>query len=245
MFYPHLLNIKKSDFVLEIGPGAYPHWRSDCLVDRFDNSPGADISQFGGAPHQTMGKPLFCIDGPILPFRDKAFDYLICSQVLEHVPEQDLPVLVSEMNRVAKRSYIEVPRPVFDLVYDFDVHLNLMDIVAGTIVSLSKEKTNLHKVKLFTQYALGLRKFQGLSIEKVSTNAVAVGMEFLDDYQVKICDCEEEFFELISKNIVNIPIPTLSWRIKHSIARIAYGYRRHPSRKKITSLLSDSSKSLR
>ena len=241
MFYPHLLNIKKSDLVLEIGPGAYPHWRSDCLVDRFDSSLGADISQFGGAPQQTMGKPLFCIDGPILPFQDKVFDYLICSQVLEHVPEQDLSVLVSEMNRVARRSYVEVPRPVFDLVYDFDVHLNLMDIVAGTIVSLSKEKTNLHKIKLFTQYALGLRNSLGFSVEKVSTNAVAVGVEFLDGYQVKTCDCEEEFFELISENFVNIPPPALSWKINECLARFSYEHKRQLSKKDFAYLLTNAS----
>lgn len=244
MFYPHLLNIKKTDLVLEIGPGAYPYWRADCLVDRFENTPSTDVSQFGGASQQTMGKPLFLIDGPVLPFHEKAFDYLICAQVLEHVPYQDLSLLVSEINRVARLAYIEVPRPVFDLVYDFDVHLNLMDIVAGTIVCLPKEKTNLHKVKLFTQHALGLRKSLGFSVETVSANAVAVGMEFDGPIRVKICDDEEEFFQLISENIVNIPPPTLNWKIKERFARFNYGYARHPSKNDIAALLTDSAKNL-
>jgi len=222
MFYPHLLNISQSDLVIEVGPGAYPYWRSDCLVDRFQNSPETDNSQFGGAPQQTMGKPLFIIDDTILPFKDRTFDYLICAQVLEHVPCQDLASLTSEMSRVAKRLYIEVPRPVFDLVYDFDVHLNLMDIIGGTIVCLPKEKTSLHKVKLFTQYALTLRKSQGFSIEILSTNAVAVGAEFLGHVPLTICDNEDEFFERISRNIVNIPPPTWKWKIRERLIRFAY-----------------------
>ena len=36
MFFPQLMNIRKNDLVLEIGPGAYPFWRSDCLADIID-----------------------------------------------------------------------------------------------------------------------------------------------------------------------------------------------------------------
>lgn len=238
MFYPHLLNISKSDLVLEVGPGAYPYWRSDCLVDKFENSPATDISQFGGAPQQTLGKPLFLINDAKIPFRDRSFDYLICAQVLEHVPSQELALLVSEMSRVAKRVYIEIPRPVFDLVYDFDVHLNLMDIVAGTIVCLPKEKTNLNKVKLFTQYALKLRESQGFSVERNSFNAVAVGVEFSGHIPLIICDTEEEFFERISKNIVNIPPPTLSWRITERLACFANKHaRKHHSKSELATLM--------
>ena len=239
MFYPHLLNIKSTDLVLEIGPGAYPHWRSDCLVDRFDDAPTTDVSQFGGAPQQTLGKPLFLVDGPPLPFRDKAFDYLICAQVLEHVPYDELSLLVSEINRVARRAYIEVPRPVFDLVYDFDVHLNLMDIVADTIVCLPKERTSLRKVKLFTRHALDLRKSQGFSVENVSANAVAVGKEFVEPIQLNICSDEEEFFKLISGNVVNITPPSAPRKVKESLARFAYKYARHLSKEDIAALLTD------
>lgn len=238
MFYPHLLNISKSDLVLEVGPGANPHWRSDCLVDRFENSPDTDISQFGGASQETLGKPLFLINDTLLPFKDGVFDYLICSQVLEHVPSKDLPSLILEMSRIAKRLYIEVPRPVFDLVYDFDVHLNLIDIVAGTIVCLPKEKTNLNKVKLFTKYALELRKSQGFSVEFVSANAVAVGVEFSGNVPLIICDSEDEFFERISANIINIRPPTFCRKIKQRLERFVYTWiRHHYSKSDFTNLM--------
>ena len=37
--------------------------------------------------------------GQFLPFSDKAFDYVICSHVLEHVEDPDL--LISELMRVS------------------------------------------------------------------------------------------------------------------------------------------------
>lgn len=227
MFYPYLLNISKTDLVLEVGPGANPYWRSECLVDRFENTSNTDISQFGGASQQTMGKPLFLINDAFLPFKDGVFDYLICSQVLEHVPHQDLATLLSEMSRVAKRLYIEIPRPAFDLVYDFDVHLNLMNIVSGTLICLPKEKTNLKAVKIFTNYALELRKAQGFSIEKASKNAIAVGMEFSEQVPLVICKSEEEFFQRISSNIVSIEPPSTCKKIKRHFEHFVYKYIQH------------------
>lgn len=238
MFYPYLLNISQSDVVLEVGPGAYPYWRSDCLADKFDNNFETDISQFGGAPQQTKGKPLFLLEDSRLPFKDKVFDYLICSHVLEHVPFDELTLFASELSRVAKRTYIEVPRPAYDLVYDFDVHLNLMDIVAGSIVCLPKVKTNLHQTKLFTKYALELRKSQGFAIELVSVNAIAVGKEFSGQIPIIICENEDEFFERISNNIVQIPPPTLGWKLKQRLARLKYKYvQKHYSKKEFSSFL--------
>lgn len=239
MFYPYSLNIKSRDLVLEIGPGAYPHWRSDCLVDRFENAPTTDISQFGGAPQQTLGKPLFHVNEPQLPFRDKAFDYVICAQVLEHVPHQELPVLISEINRVGSRSYIEVPRPVFDLVYDFDVHLNLMDIIGNKVICLPKERTNLHQVMRFTQHARELRKTHGFSVESLSSDAVAVGKEFSGDIQLTICSDEDEFFDMIMQNIAKTPNPSMARKIKEQLYRLSYKFSHHPSKDDFAKLLRD------
>ena len=72
MFYPNLMHIGSNELVLEIGPGAFPHWRSDCLVDKFDESDLVDLGQFGGLPQNTQGKPLFIIKDGLLPLKTKA-----------------------------------------------------------------------------------------------------------------------------------------------------------------------------
>ena len=56
--------------------------------------------------------------GKKLPFSDKEFDYVILSHVLEHV--EDIVKFKSELERVAKSGYIELPTKLADnLVFDF------------------------------------------------------------------------------------------------------------------------------
>ena len=54
-----------------------------------------------------------------LPFKDKEFDYVILSHVLEHVP--NLLEFVSEIERISKAGYIELPTKLNDnLVFGCD-----------------------------------------------------------------------------------------------------------------------------
>ncbi len=56
-----------------------------------------------------------------MPFADGAFDYVVCSHVLEHVV--DPTAVVAEMARVAKAGYIEVPEAASAKILDFPSHL--------------------------------------------------------------------------------------------------------------------------
>jgi SAM-dependent methyltransferase len=207
------MTIRKDDLVLEIGPGAYPHWRSDCLIDKFDNESCTDISQFGGLPQKTLGKPLFRMDGTTLPFRDKSFDYVICSHVLEHLNHEELPDFLSEIMRVGRKAYIEFPRTLYDYIYDFDVHLNLMDIVDGEIICLPKRLTRLGDMRRFSRYALELRKTSGFSVELLGPSTIAVGREFNDNIPLRVYEDEEAFFARLSGALSEVSRPGLSWRV--------------------------------
>ncbi len=214
MFFPNLMNIKNSEEVLEIGPGAYPYWRSDCLADKFDESSNVDLTQFGGLELNTKGKALFKIIDNKLPFKNKSFDYVICSHVFEHVPIDELPLLSEEIMRVAKRAYIEFPRPLYDYIYNFNVHLNLLDIINGEIICISKEKTYLNKFKKLQDYSLLIRRKEMFSIEADYPSIMAVGFEFKDNIPLKIVSSEDEFWDLISNNNYYINPPTFLWRLK-------------------------------
>ena len=57
------------------------------------------------------------LDGKSLPFKDKEFDFVITSHVLEHV--KDVNLFISELERVSERGYIELPTKLEDnLVFE-------------------------------------------------------------------------------------------------------------------------------
>src|SRR5262245_3540808 len=75
-------NISPGDQVLDIGNGGYPFRYATVLADRyFDKSPSRYESLV------TTNKPFVLTDIHDLGFRDKAFDFVYCSHVLELVED--------------------------------------------------------------------------------------------------------------------------------------------------------------
>ena len=70
------MNIRPTDFVLEIGSGHNPKARSDVLCDKFIDD---DLQRGGGI---VTDRSMIEADGQYLPFVDSSFDYVICSHVL-------------------------------------------------------------------------------------------------------------------------------------------------------------------
>ncbi len=93
--------VPASAVVLEVGSGGNPYFRANVLIDAYE------------ATRERHYVPLV-VDRPTvlgfvenLPFKDKAFDFVIASHVLEH--SADPKRFLSELERVAKAGYIEVP----------------------------------------------------------------------------------------------------------------------------------------
>ena len=63
------------------------------------------------------GKNFIKINGKKLPFKDKEFDFVIASHVIEHV--EDFEFFVKELERISPRGYIELPTRLGDnLVFE-------------------------------------------------------------------------------------------------------------------------------
>lgn len=128
-------NIKKGDLVLDIGSGDKPFWRADVIVDKYleDNQ-----QRHSGA--MVYDKRKIFIEGDVekLPFKDKVFDFVFCSHLLEHVENPDKAI--AELTRVAKRGYIEVPYGIVDLLKPFPPHLWFCDYKNNKLVFRQKEK---------------------------------------------------------------------------------------------------------
>ena len=139
------MNIRPNDFVLEIGSGHNPKARSDVLCDKFIG----DDEQRGGAI--VTDRPMVEADGQFLPFADRAFDYVICSHVLEHV--EDPRRFIAELMRVACRGYIETPSEIGERIYGWHYHNWVVNLVDGCLM-LRKNKKNSQFGQLFHRLAV-------------------------------------------------------------------------------------------
>src|SRR3954464_8809199 len=83
--------------VLDVGSGDKPSWRADVLLDRYLGDEYA--VQRSGRAGARISRPLFNADAGAMPFADGAFDYTICSNLLEHVV--DPASVLQELMRVS------------------------------------------------------------------------------------------------------------------------------------------------
>jgi SAM-dependent methyltransferase len=120
--------------VLDVGSGDKPHWRADILLDRHA---GAEFGgQRSGRATARITRPLFAADAADMPFADGVFDYVVCSHVLEHVA--DPAAVISEITRVGRAGYIEVPQAASAKILDFPSHLWWCRLDGTTLVFTAK-----------------------------------------------------------------------------------------------------------
>jgi SAM-dependent methyltransferase len=115
--------IEPGEQVLDIGNGGYPFPYATVLADRFlERSP----SRF--EPLIRGNKPFILADIHELPFRDKSFDFVYCSHVLE-VVNNPLKAC-KEIIRVGTRGFIETPTLGKDTLFAWARGLQKWHVVA-------------------------------------------------------------------------------------------------------------------
>ncbi|OGJ19948.1 hypothetical protein A3K73_03235 [Candidatus Pacearchaeota archaeon RBG_13_36_9] len=113
--------LKEDDLVLDIGGWDKPFNRANYVLDihpyktrGFHGTQGGDKEYFNKKTwviHDLSSKKKF-------PFKDKQFDFVICSHVLEDI--RDPIWLCSELIRISKRGYIEFPSVYSELTKGYD-----------------------------------------------------------------------------------------------------------------------------
>jgi uncharacterized protein YbaR (Trm112 family)/antitoxin component of MazEF toxin-antitoxin module len=117
--------------VLEIGAGGNPYFRSNVLVDAYEST---------GERHWvplTMDRPTVLAFAEKLPFKDKEFDFVIASHVLEH--SLDPIRFLDEMQRVSKAGYIEVPDAFMERINPYPDHRLEITVRNGKLVIRKKK----------------------------------------------------------------------------------------------------------
>lgn len=106
--------VSKDALVLEVGAGGNPYPRSNVLLDGFEDSAERQEKALVNDRPFVLG---LCEK---LPFRDKVFDFVIASHVLEHTDDPDS--FLKELQRVSKAGYIETPDAFFERINPFTYH---------------------------------------------------------------------------------------------------------------------------
>jgi SAM-dependent methyltransferase len=119
--------IGPTDLVLDVGSGQAPNLRADVLCDYFLT----DHSERACGAQPVVDRPLVVADAERLPFRDGAFDFVVCSHLLEHVRRPRR--LLSELERVSRRGYIETPSRVHEQLYGNPFHKWFVSLEDGEL----------------------------------------------------------------------------------------------------------------
>ncbi len=122
--------------VLDVGSGGNPYPRANVLLDAYEES----VERYN-API-IKDRPMVYGVGERMPFRDKAFDFVIASHVLEHTA--DPASFLNELMRVGKAGYIETPDVFFERINPFRFHRLEVTDVNGRIIIFKKPEWRPH-----------------------------------------------------------------------------------------------------
>ena len=118
---------KNSDWkILDIGCGYSANEFANTICDV------QDLSKF------YKDKNFIKLENKQLPFKDNEFDFVIASHVLEHV--EDFKFFISELERISKKGYIELPTKlednlVFENKNDHLWHMDFDDVNSKLLIS--------------------------------------------------------------------------------------------------------------
>ncbi|RKX23813.1 MAG: hypothetical protein DRP45_09605 [Candidatus Zixiibacteriota bacterium] len=123
--------------VIEIGGGANPCPRADVITNY-----ESEKHQRGVHPKIVDTADMIeCDVQDMSRFKDKEFDYSLCVQVLEHVPD---PIKAcQEIMRISKAGYIECPRVLCEKLIGIDSHV--WEVDTNDNILIFKKKTQFHR----------------------------------------------------------------------------------------------------
>ena len=190
-----LLQENTSWKVLDIGCGYTAHKNATVVCDVQDLS------------NIYKEKDFVKLTSNILPFKDKEFDFVIASHVIEHV--KDVEIFIKELQRVSSKGYIELPtiledNLVFENKKDHIWHMEFDDDKNQLIIS---KKTQFLEPVLTVSSAKKFLKYfrQSLVLELFWENSIEFNVvdKYLDNYKkISRFSLFRKFFSKLLRNII-------------------------------------------
>ena len=194
-FIENLLKNNSSWKILDIGCGYTAHESASVICDV------QDLSNF------YKDKKFVRLNEKTLPFKDKEFDFVIASHVLEHV--KDIDFFIKELERVSTKGYIELPTILEDnLVFEnkkdhlwhmeFDDNKNELQI--SNKVQYLEPVITVSSIKKFSKYFR-----QSLVIELYWENSIdfkKIEKSFTNDEKISRIVLVRKFFSKVFRNLI-------------------------------------------
>ena len=194
-FIDNLLKENPNWKILDIGCGYSAHNYASVICDV------QDLSNF------YKKKKFIRLFGKTLPFKDKEFDFVVASHVLEHV--EDVAFLIKELERVSTRGYIELPtiledNLVFENKKDHIWHMEFEDdkneLHISKKVQYLEPIVTVSSIKKFSKYFR-----QSLILELYWENSIEFEMieKKLENFQkISRLSLARKFFSKLLRNII-------------------------------------------
>ena len=181
--------------ILDIGCGYTAHENASVICDI------QDLSDF------YKSKKFVQLESKKLPFKDKEFDFVISSHVIEHV--EDVSFFIKELERVSSKGYIELPTSlednlVFENKNDHVWHTEFDDINFKLLI---KKRVQYIEPLITVSTAKKLSKYfrQSLILELFWENSIEFDLVKNDQYQLeKISRITllRKFFSKLIRNLI-------------------------------------------
>lgn len=123
--------VPKSALVLEVGSGGSPYFRANVLIDAYEETRERHWAPFITDRPSVLGM------GEALPFKDKSFDFVVASHVLEHSADPER--FLNELQRVARAGYIETPDAFMERVNPYWDHRSEVTVRGGVLEIRKKQ----------------------------------------------------------------------------------------------------------
>ena len=194
-FIDNLLKENPKWKTLDIGCGYSAHNFASVICDV------QDLSNF------YKDKKFIRLSEKTLPFKDKEFDFVVASHVLEHV--EDVAFLIKELERVSTRGYIELPtiledNLVFENKKDHIWHMEFEDdkneLQISKKIQYLEPVVTVSSIKKFSKYFR-----QSLILELYWENSIEFKMieKNLENFKkISRLSLTRKFFSKLLRNII-------------------------------------------
>ena len=195
-FIDNLLKKNTNWKILDIGCGYTAHNNASVICDVQDLS------------HFYKDKKFIRLKENILPFKDKEFDFVIASHVIEHV--EDVDYFIKELQRISLKGYIELPtiledNLVFENKKDHLWHMEFDDVNNQLIIS---KKIQFLEPMLTVSSAKKFLKYfrQSLILELFWENSIEFNIikKDLKNYEkISRLSLVRKYFSKLLRNLLN------------------------------------------